>query len=120
MLTFAIASLAAIALAAFASLLVRPRWPQLAPYLPVALLHRWSVGCVGLAALFVFFVGPFLLLGEWAVAAAGLLVATVIVALTCRDVIRWIVEDLRAHRADGRGPFEHSRECAGHAHARRH
>jgi hypothetical protein len=116
MVTFAVTSLVAIAMLGLARRLLRPRWERLAPYFPVALLHRWSLGSIGLGALFLFFVGPFLLMGEWTVAAAGFAVAAIAVGTCGRDVIAWIVDDLREHRAESRGLFEHSEHCVVHDH----
>ena len=116
MLTFTVTSFLAIALLWLARQMLRPRWKHLAPYFPVSLLHRWSLGSVGLGAIFLFFVGPYALLGLWTVTAAGLVIALIIVGACGRDVIGWIIADLREHHGENRSLFRHSDRCVVHDH----
>ena len=107
----AVVVLLAIAMMWLARALLRPRWEHLAHRFPAQLLHRWSLGGIALLALYAFFCVPFLVLGAYQVAMVGFATATGVVALVGRDVVAWIVDDLREHLAERRGIFEHGKSC---------
>jgi hypothetical protein len=89
-----------------------PPWPE-------EILHTWVAGVAGIAGLYLLLCVPWLLLGAWGPAAAGALVATLILALTGRDILDAIRGDLRRHREQGRGWFGHRLDCPGHPHLHR-
>ncbi len=76
-----------------------------ATHLPSGLRHTWVQGlaCVLVRALFVL---PGFLGGEWFLALVGFIVLGQV--WTGWDIM---CEDLRHHRDDGRGLFEHETEC---------
>jgi hypothetical protein len=116
MIVFILTSALALAMMWMARQLLQPKWEHLAHRFPAQLLHRWSLGLIGLTALYIFFVAPFLLLGQYVVAAASFFVTTIIITLSARDVVDWIVDDIREHRAEKRSFFLHSDNCVVHEH----
>jgi hypothetical protein len=111
MLTFLITSAVAVAMMWLARQLLQPKWEHLAHRFPSHLLHRWSLGSFGLLALYVFFVLPFALLGQYVVALTAFLITTFIILFFARDVLDWIISDIREHRAQKRKWFQHSDDC---------
>lgn len=89
-----------------------PAWPE-------EILHTWVAGVAGIVGLYLLLSVPWLLLGAWAPGLAGALLATLILALTGRDILEAIRDDLRRHRAQGRGWFGHRSDCPGHPHLHR-
>jgi hypothetical protein len=119
MLTFIFTSSVAVAMMWIARQLLQPRWEHLAHRFPSQLLHRWSLGAFGLLALYVFFVLPFILLGQVIVAVVAFLLTTFIILFFARDVLDWIISDIREHRAQKRKWFEHSDDCVVTTHYHR-
>ena len=116
MIVFILTSTVALVMMWSARQLLQPKWEHLAHRFPAQLLHRWSLGLIGLIALYIFFVAPFLILEQFLVAAVAFLVTTAIILISARDVLAWIIEDLREHRATKRPYFQHSAGCVVHAH----
>ena len=58
----------------------------------------------------------FLIAGEYAVAAAGFGFATLVIVFLGRDIVQWVISDLREHRSEGRGLLRHGDDCIVHAH----
>lgn len=111
MLTYVLTSTTAVVMMWAARQLLQPRWEHLAHRFPAQLLHRWSLGSFGLSALYVFFVLPFFLLGEYVVSIVAFLITTFIILFFARDVLEWIVSDVQEHRAQKRKWFQHSDDC---------
>ena len=78
---------------------------------PGGLKHRWSFGMLTVLMLAVFFVLPFVLVGEYRVAVVASVLTVAVLPTAARQLVREIVDDLREHRRDRRGLFEHAHGC---------
>lgn len=75
--------------------------------IPKALRHTWFAG-VGRTVAIILFCAPIFLAGNWVVALA---VLTILIVKFRNKSLRLIVDDLRNHRRDNRGIFQHSEDC---------
>ena len=86
---------------------------------PDAVKHTW-VGGIGYSGVLVgFLMLPPVLLRHWDVAAVALVAAVVMLAGPYREIALGLSGDLRKHRAEGRGLFQHDDTCVVHP-GRRH
>lgn len=74
---------------------------------PKALKHAWCAGLARTIALGLFCT-PICLAGFWTVALVTFMILTFVFR---KGTLMLIIDDLKNHRADGRGPFQHSEDC---------
>jgi hypothetical protein len=104
----------ALVLMLVARLSLAPRWNSFSRLVPKGLVHRWSLGSMALSSLGLFFVAPYLLMGRWDVALAGLAVSGALMGCFGRDVLAWVFQDLKDHWREGRSLFAHGHDCVAH------
>ena len=116
MIAFLMTTAAAMVLMWCARQALMPRWAVWARVVPRGLVHRWILGTMAIGALVLFFSVPFFLVGAYAVGVAGLLVVTLVTVTFGRDILVWIIEDLKEHWRERRSLTRHSASCVVHHH----
>ena len=115
-IAFLVTIAAAVVLMWCARQALTPRWAVWVKIVPRSLVHRWTLGTMAIGGLVLFFSVPFFLVGAYAVGVAGLLVVTLVTATFGRDILVWIIDDLKEHWRERRSLFRHSASCIVHQH----
>lgn len=78
---------------------------------PRSLKHTWLAGLGCVTATYVNFAVPYIFLGDPYLTAASFIFTTSFLILFGRRFFEWMRNDLRIHKFEGRGLFEHSEDC---------
>jgi hypothetical protein len=87
---------------------------------PSFLKHKWIVGLLCVMTLYINFVAPFILVGQYFVGVTSFCLTSMVVFLWKRELLEWIIVDLRNHKANFRGLFQHSSTCPATHHVHAH
>lgn len=79
--------------------------------IPSSLRHTWLAGLGCITATYVYFVVPYIYLGDPSLATVSFIFTTSFLALFGRRSYEWTRNDLRIHKLERRGLFKHSENC---------